>query len=81
MDPDSRIQPIDHRLSEKWVCGKASSETQDVQAGTGKMVSGDSSISVNPNIAAGREYLSKQLARVCSMDLPPDNPCVAFPRD
>ena len=81
MDPDSEMQSSDPRLSEKGVGGITSSETPDVQAGTGKTVGGDSSISVNPDIAAGREDLSKQLARVCSMDLPPDDPCVTFLRD
>ena len=71
----------DPQSTEMGVGGKTCSEASDAQAGTGKTADGDSSESSQIDTAAEREDLSKQFARVCSMDLPPDDPCVAFFRD
>ena len=62
MDPVSEKRLADPQSTEMGVGGKTGFETSDVQAGTGNMVDGDSSVSSNIDTATEREDLSKQFA-------------------
>ena len=61
--------------------GKAGPVTSNEQSGSVKQVDVVPSDSTREDSATGGEGLLEQLAKVCSVDLSPDDPCVAFLRD
>ena len=79
-DPIGSTVSTDHRPKPSGVGGKVESNWRGHGSGdqeTGRTSSDSSTL----DDVTGREALAKHMAMICSLELPPDDPCVAFLRE